>query len=1070
MKEHKPTFLQPSRNYQTEKEKEKIRSTLDIPVSEDSKEEPPRSPTKELPEELDGIFIRRYIRYMQLLFSDKKDFVENVEPQVTLMREGIQYLRLLVMDSAKLSPETWDLLMTVLIEIAMHTFGRPNKFAGIFSPPLAEEICDSLYETIFYVWVYSKTTDEGNWKKLYECFGQSVRWSQAVTQWARIVQKLTKIMSIHVYGIDLDHMKGDEIDSKTVLRIRAASIQSAKSRLSALAAFNGMSRQEERSSSLPFDSHHQASPNPASIEIVTSNGIPEDPAVYAISPMASVGTSAPLHTPFTKSGISASVPEDGIVCASPSLLSKSPIADAETALHGPPVSRRMEGLISKESKGSIASIHSLHSLDLITEKGGERLPSKAIHLNPFSVAKLNEFNNIASTLQWNMQIALYIWKNMICIVGDVTKIAHPTHPSIFADTMQCIVGVQDFLLKIRNAQPFEGVHMPYLFDFATWFIKAAELSNEFTDGKALAIGCLCRLMCRRHDQAYPETILAHFYKLLFKELTGDDIRMIQAIINNCTKLFTCCLPGSSILVPTFLKCFKKLFSGNFKDSKIPENVRQNALTVLFSLISLPNQFNTVDLPLENICLSTDLPPLPEKAGKGSSSSLLSNISGSMERLKGQRKLSTVSSTFHIFSSLSAPANESNTSVDVKEVSFIELKLQLKDTLFALLDWERDPIRHDKSPETHSMILWGIAALAFDEMLCCETPTKEIIEDCVNALLDHLTLSNLKVINAAVDGLTLLAKNRSVLTYLENSILHGVVQKLVGALTEQLLFQNGTTTKDIRVLENALDVGSSDGETGVISAGIIPASIPQPMSQPASLRLKAMKGATESLASISSNSSFPGVKALTQKLAAASSKNDNADLGDEDESESIIKDAAENVLLHIIHHIDNFPTPYGSSVLSSQIVDSSFSDDAKDDDKCLYFTFNDTTLITIAEIPGTTPSETRTRTIVRDVTGKYVWDSYLFYESLEKMKSRAERWEAFPVFTGRESNPSIFVQQETTLTPKEPNLHYGVCVNVEENPTPPQIYEKKVAFSENEMPMFQNDINVGDVDMLGELLK
>lgn len=47
------------------------------------------------------------------------------------------------------------------------------------------------------------------------------------------------------------------------------------------------------------------------------------------------------------------------------------------------------------------------------------------------------------------------------------------------------------------------------------------------------------------------------------------------------------------------------------------------------------------------------------------------------------------------------------------------------------------------------------------------PTKEVVDDCINAVMDHLTVGNVKIVHAATDALILYARNRQRLPYLDN---------------------------------------------------------------------------------------------------------------------------------------------------------------------------------------------------------------------------------------------------------------------------------------------------------------
>lgn len=106
-------------------------------------------------------------------------------------------------------------------------------------------------------------------------------------------------------------------------------------------------------------------------------------------------------------------------------------------------------------------------------------------------------------------------------------------------------------------QPYEGVAMPSLFEFAPWIFQAADTSSDFSDGRAIAYGCMCRMMCRRHDQPIPEDVFPHFYRLLVKGLCSDDLKINYAIIMNSVGIFTLGLPGSYIIVPTYVAAIDK---------------------------------------------------------------------------------------------------------------------------------------------------------------------------------------------------------------------------------------------------------------------------------------------------------------------------------------------------------------------------------------------------------------------------------------------------------------------------------------------------------------------------------
>ncbi|KAJ3336745.1 hypothetical protein HDU93_002290 [Gonapodya sp. JEL0774] len=102
------------------------------------------------------------------------------------------------------------------------------------------------------------------------------------------------------------------------------------------------------------------------------------------------------------------------------------------------------------------------------------------------------------------------------------------------------------------------------------------------------------------------------------------------------------------------------------------------------------------------------------------------------------------------------------------------------------------------------------------------------------------------------------------------------------------------------------------------------------------------------------------------------------------------------------------------------------------DKTIYFTFDDHTLLSVTEIDGDTPIDTRTRIVLRDVTGKFTWDSWIFYDSLDKIQELLDNQRTrrrirtafdrdFTISDGAENLGTIdeFILSEETFIEKQP---------------------------------------------------
>ncbi len=96
----------------------------------------------------------------------------------------------------------------------------------------------------------------------------------------------------------------------------------------------------------------------------------------------------------------------------------------------------------------------------------------------------------------------------------------------------------------------------------------------------------------------------------------------------------------------------------------------------------------------------------------------------------------------------------------------------------------------------------------------------------------------------------------------------------------------------------------------------------------------------------------------------------------------------------MHHFNNFAPPYGPATIHSTITGPGVSQDNIGYSQYQYFSFNDTTIIAFVEIPKTDTRGTeekkrdqrkkfnfvllgaQARLIIRDLTGRYVWDTQL----------------------------------------------------------------------------------------------
>ncbi|KAI8823427.1 uncharacterized protein EV422DRAFT_354572 [Fimicolochytrium jonesii] len=351
----------------------------------------------------------------------------------------------------------------------------------------------------------------------------------------------------------------------------------------------------------------------------------------------------------------------------------------------------------------------------------------------------------------------------------------------------------------------------------------------------------------------------------------------------------------------------------------------------------------------------------------------------------------------------------------KIISSEEMKLAIKDTLVFLLSSSPE----DRDITSLQMLNWSVATMLFDEIVNSANPNKAVLDDCLSALLRNLTHRDVAVVYAASDGLSLLAQNRDILGKLDKHMLQFVLETLVNTTMDLLLLQHGHSGSQVRalcvsrllyclldwvmifpddvrdytkladmifdVIEQALNV-PLEVDISVSSQGDSERGQPVPFKRGG--RTSVYEGNIFQRHSSDGGRPGPGDKA--DAVAAAPLSAVTGGKGMEDAAgNTMIKDTAEIVLTHILNHVHNFAPPYGAAMMGSQILDPSLQEEGsrRESDKYLYFSFNRTTLITLVEIPGRTPLDTRARLIIRDMSGRYCWDSSLFYESLHNMRKR-----------------------------------------------------------------------------------
>ncbi|CEP06859.1 hypothetical protein [Parasitella parasitica] len=116
----------------------------------------------------------------------------------------------------KLSDETWSVLLKVMLGITDYLLKEPSGDTlnlGVMN--MADELCDSLLQVLFELWLRSNTMDVEMWDILKRCFMRWTHRSKAIQQWSSTSLALTKRIQNLIYG-DREGTDGVYVNSPNV--------------------------------------------------------------------------------------------------------------------------------------------------------------------------------------------------------------------------------------------------------------------------------------------------------------------------------------------------------------------------------------------------------------------------------------------------------------------------------------------------------------------------------------------------------------------------------------------------------------------------------------------------------------------------------------------------------------------------------------------------------------------------------------------------------------------------------------------------------------------------------------
>ncbi|KAI9596261.1 hypothetical protein BDF19DRAFT_421798 [Syncephalis fuscata] len=651
-----------------------------------------------------------YIDSLLLPLETIPDDEDDARIPLRLHRLVLSLVRVvLAANNERLLPSTWNHTLRALLAMqSLVMAGKPR-----YSSKTIDSLIGMLVKTIYVTWARANTNDYEIWEQLCAAMQKHILWPQVVRQWGKMVLKMTRVIIKEVYGIDTKKL-GQDVMLPKLLRKKKNALQRRVSLVSG---------------SIPKDLKGQfPSSVSGSSAAATARGVRKH---HSASPMTII--SGNRHDDSIGNSITGASNSNNTLGMS----------DEET----PRIERKRSQ--THNALDRLVNVTRSNSETPTTQHPKfhyERLQA-ALEVT-FADFKTEGFTELSS-VKWTPDYALRSWKNILCSLGNPNTIENP---GFHLEAIDCLVDTWSMLAAVQRRQSIGGGSQPALIEFMPWLFQAADMPVAYAASRAAAYGCICRMMGTKLDEPIPRELCVHFYRLILKGVAIKDDRIRTSIMWRSANLFRNCLPGSTVLLPSYLMCFRTMLleDGKTKMRQIPKEIRIATAKTLCSMICLPNRFLSLKVPIVT-------------------------YNQLLKRLQADYKENPIEP-------ISCPSIRAH---------FITL---LSDLLTAA---SSQPLPQYDG-ELHSILVYTMLVILLDD-LAAETPNTNMIRRCLATLLSHLYLKSTEPAIAAITGLSVFLHDPGRLAALGDKLIIQVITDIVGALGEQLKNRPREKTRDLMAM-------------------------------------------------------------------------------------------------------------------------------------------------------------------------------------------------------------------------------------------------------------------------------
>uniref|UniRef100_A0A8D0L0B0 Ral GTPase activating protein catalytic subunit alpha 1 n=1 Tax=Strix occidentalis caurina TaxID=311401 RepID=A0A8D0L0B0_STROC len=630
---------------------------------------------------------------------------------------------------------------------------------------------------------------------------------------------------------------------------------------------------------------------------------------------------------------------------------------------GTPASTDVDAISGQQQSAEEQEVASLTTLHIDSETSS--LNQQPLSAEAATITETSEFPSECCSVMaggtltgWHADVATVMWRRMLGILGDVNSIMDP---EIHAQVFDYLCELWQNLAKIRDnlgistdnlTSPSPPVLIPPLRILTPWLFKATMLTDKYKQGKLHAYKLICKTMKRRQDVSPNRDFLTHFYNIMHCGLLHVDQDIVNTIIKHCSpQFFSLGLPGATMLIMDFIVAAGRVAASSFLNAP-----RVEAQVLLGSLVCFPNLYHELpalhpNIPDIAVSQFTDVKELiiktvlssarEEPSGPARCVALCSLGIWVCEELVHESHHPQIKEALNVICvSLKFP----NKTVAQVACSMLNMLIHY---VHRLQVYQADsPLRIIQiliATITH--LLPSTEASSYEQ-------DKRLVVSLLLCLLDWIMALPLKTLLQPLH--TTGAENDKT----ERSVLNCIYKVLHGCVYGSQCFSNP------KYFPLSLsDLACVDYDPFMHLESL---KEPEPLHSPDSERSSKLQPVTE-------------VKTHMQQ--------------------GLISVAARTVITHLVNHLGHYPMSGGPAMLTSQVCENNdnpysespeLSPELFENPNLQFFVLNNTSLVSCIQIQaednmpggglsaGLASANSNVRIIVRDLSGKYSWDSAILY--------------------------------------------------------------------------------------------